>query len=41
VTPRTLANWRREGRIPFWKIGARLVRYSLSDVEAALGKPDE
>jgi excisionase family DNA binding protein len=41
VTPRTLATWRREGRIPFWKINARLVRYSLNDVEAALGKPDE
>jgi excisionase family DNA binding protein len=41
VTPRTLATWRRERRIPFWKINARLVRYSLNDVEAALGKPDE
>lgn len=41
VTTRTLANWRAEGRIPFWKLTARAIRYDLSSVEAALGKPDE
>jgi excisionase family DNA binding protein len=41
VTTRTLANWRKEGRIPYWKIGERVIRYELSAVEAALGKPEE
>jgi predicted site-specific integrase-resolvase len=40
VTPRCLANWRKQGRIPFWKLKPRLIRYTLSDVEAALGKPN-
>jgi excisionase family DNA binding protein len=40
VTGRTLCTWRKEGKIPYWKIGARICRYSLSDVERALGKPD-
>jgi excisionase family DNA binding protein len=41
VTTRTLATWRKEGRIPYWKIGQRVIRYELSAVEAALGKPEE
>jgi predicted site-specific integrase-resolvase len=40
VTPRCLANWRKEGRIPYWKLSARALRYSLSDVERALSKPN-
>jgi excisionase family DNA binding protein len=41
VTGRTLWNWRRDGKIPYWKLGARTIRYRLSEVEAALGKPNE
>jgi hypothetical protein len=36
VTTRTLAAWRAERRIPFWRINARCIRYRLSDVERAL-----
>jgi hypothetical protein len=39
VTTRTIANWRALGRVPFWRINPRVIRYSLSEVEAALGKP--
>jgi excisionase family DNA binding protein len=38
VTTRTVANWRAKGRIPFWSINARNVRYSLRAVERALSK---
>jgi predicted site-specific integrase-resolvase len=42
VTMRCLANWRAEGRIPFWRLTPRCLRYCLSEVEAALGKtPNE
>jgi predicted site-specific integrase-resolvase len=40
VTTRTLANWRAEGRIPFWRLTARALRYELSAVERALQKPN-
>jgi len=40
VTGRTLATWRKEGKIPYWKIGQRICRYNLSEVERALSKPD-
>jgi hypothetical protein len=36
VTTRTLANYRAEGRIPFWRVTARNFRYRISDVERAL-----
>jgi len=39
VTPRTIAAYREKGLIPFWKVNARLIRYDLAAVEAALGKP--
>ena len=39
VTTRCLANWRKEGRIPFWRVTPRCLRYCLSDVETALRKP--
>jgi predicted site-specific integrase-resolvase len=32
VTPRTLANWRAKGTIPYWAINPRNVRYNLADV---------
>jgi excisionase family DNA binding protein len=38
VTERTLATYRAQRRIPFWKINARNFRYRLSDVEKALAK---
>jgi excisionase family DNA binding protein len=41
VTTRTLANWRADGRIPFWRLSRCAMRYELSAVEAALGKPNE
>ena len=41
VTPRCLANWRKQGLIPYWRLTARALRYELSAVEAALGKPNE
>lgn len=40
VSTRTLANWRAEGRIPFWRLTARAIRCDLSSVEAALSKPE-
>jgi len=40
VTTRTLATWRAEGRIPFWRLTPRCLRYNLDDVERALAKPD-
>ena len=39
VTERTLAPWRRNGRIPFWPINSLCVRYNLAAVERALMKP--
>jgi predicted site-specific integrase-resolvase len=41
VTMRCLHNWRKEGRIPYWRVTARCFRYDLSAVERALAKPDE
>ena len=36
VTPRCIQNWRDAGKIPFIRITARCIRYSLAEVEAAL-----
>jgi transcriptional antiterminator len=36
MTTRTVANWRKTSRIPYWPISPRSVRYRLSDVEKAL-----
>ncbi len=41
VTTRTIAAYREKGLIPLWKVNARLIRYELSAVEAALGKQNE
>jgi len=38
VTTRTLAAYRAQKRIPFWRINSRNIRYRLSDVERALVK---
>lgn len=38
ITTRTLASYRKAGRIPYWKLNARNMRYRLSDVEKALAK---
>jgi excisionase family DNA binding protein len=39
VSSRTIFNWRAKGKIPFWRVNPRVLRYVLSDVEKALGKP--
>jgi hypothetical protein len=38
LTDRTIAAYRAQRRIPFWRINSRCIRYKLSDVEAALSK---
>jgi excisionase family DNA binding protein len=40
VTTRTLEYWRAQGRIPYWRISPRAIRYELSSVERALSKPN-
>jgi hypothetical protein len=37
VSPRQVAYWQEQGRIPFHKLGRRCVRYCLPDVLKALG----
>jgi predicted site-specific integrase-resolvase len=39
ITTRTLAKYRSQRRIPFWKLTARSFRYRISDVEKALKTP--
>jgi len=39
VTARTLAEWRKQGLIPFWRVNARVIRYPVDDVMKALSKP--
>jgi hypothetical protein len=41
VSPRQVAYWQEQGRIPFHKLGRRCVRYSLPDVLRALGIEQE
>jgi hypothetical protein len=36
VTTRTIANYREQRLIPYWRINSRNIRYRLSDVEKAL-----
>ncbi len=36
ITPRTLANWRAEKRIPFFRLSAKNFRYRLSECERVL-----
>jgi DNA-binding transcriptional MerR regulator len=38
VTTRTLATYRKQKLIPFWKLNARNYRYRISDVERALSQ---
>jgi hypothetical protein len=38
VTTRTLAAYREQRRIPFWRINSRNIRYRISDVERALSR---
>ena len=38
VSTRTIANYREQRLIPYWRINARNIRYRLSDVEKALAK---
>jgi hypothetical protein len=39
ITTRTLATWRSQGKIPFWRINSRNLRYRIRDVETALSMP--
>lgn len=38
ITPRSLENWRNRGLIPYVRIADRIIRYSLTDIAAALRK---
>jgi len=38
ISPRSLERLRSDGTIPFYKIGRRMVRYRVQEVEAALEK---
>ena len=44
ISPRTVQEWARQGRIPTMRLSAKLVRFDLADVLAALraqAKPEE
>ena len=38
VSTRTIAAYREQRLIPFWRINARCLRYRISDVERALSR---
>jgi len=38
VTTRTIANYREQRLIPFWRLNARRILYRLSDVERCLSQ---
>jgi excisionase family DNA binding protein len=38
VSPRTIDNWMAQRRIPFIRISARLIRFDLNRVKAALAR---
>jgi excisionase family DNA binding protein len=38
VSPRTIDNWIAQKRIPFIKLSARLIRFNLERVKAALAR---
>jgi hypothetical protein len=38
VSTRTLATYREQRIIPFWRINSRNIRYRISDVERALSR---
>jgi excisionase family DNA binding protein len=38
VSPRTIDNWMAQRRIPFIRISARLIRFDLERVKAALAR---
>jgi len=40
ITTRTLAKYRQQRLIPFWRINPRRILYRLSDVERALAAKD-
>jgi hypothetical protein len=37
-TPRSLENWRKRGLIPYIQVAKGIIRYSLTDIAAALRK---
>jgi hypothetical protein len=38
VSERTIASYREQRLIPFWRLNSRNIRYRVSDVERALAK---
>ena len=38
ISTRTLASYRRQRLVPFWRVTARRILYRLSDVERALSR---
>lgn len=38
VSERTIASYREQRLIPFWRINSRNIRYRISDVERALSR---
>ena len=38
VSVRCVQNWRKEGKIPFYRISSRCIRYDLAEIERALRK---
>jgi hypothetical protein len=38
VCPRTIDNWMAQKRIPFIRLSARLIKFNLERVKAALGR---
>lgn len=42
VEPKTLSRWAREGKVPHYRVGRRILRFSVDEVVAALreGQPE-
>ena len=38
VSPRTIDNWKAQKRIPFLRLSARLIKFNLERVKAALAR---
>jgi hypothetical protein len=38
VTTRTIANYREQRLIPYWRLNSRNIRYRISEVERALAR---
>jgi excisionase family DNA binding protein len=38
VSERTITNWQRQGKIPFYRLGRKLVLFKRSEIDAALAR---